>query len=304
MKLERLIGILAVLLQEKHVTAPQLAQKFEVSRRTINRDIVALAQAGIPLYTTQGVGGGIQIMDDYRLDRTALTTRNMQSILTGLRSLDSVSGSHHYRQLMEKLQSGSSDFVSGRDYMLIDLASWYKRTLVPKMASLQAAIEGHHPLTFNYTSQHGDSVKVVEPYYLVFKWSSWYLWAWRKSDQAWRLYKVNRMGQPTAATTTFTPRPVLDPTTVLTHITTNTVQVRALFTAAVKWRVVEEFGPEQVTLQADGRWLLVGGYSDLEHLIQWLLTFGAQAEVLEPVAARQALYQQAQALMALYRPTD
>ena len=125
MKIDRLIGILSILLQKEKTTAPELAEKFEVSRRTINRDIEDLCKAGIPIRTAQGTGGGISIMDGYRMDRTILTSKDMQMILAGLRSLDSVSGSRYYSQLMEKIQTGSSEFISGRDSMLIDLSSWY-----------------------------------------------------------------------------------------------------------------------------------------------------------------------------------
>ena len=133
MKIDRLIGILSVLLQEEKVTAPELAERFEVSRRTINRDIDDLLYAGIPIRTAQGTGGGISIADGYKIDRTLLTSKDMQMILAGLRSLDSVSGSSYYVQLMEKIQAGSSEFISGRDSILIDLSSWYKNTLAPKI---------------------------------------------------------------------------------------------------------------------------------------------------------------------------
>ena len=96
MKIDRLIGILSVLLQREKTTAPELAERFEVSRRTINRDIEDLCRAGIPIRTSQGTGGGISIMDGYRMDRTILTSKDMQMILAGLRSLDSVSGSSYY----------------------------------------------------------------------------------------------------------------------------------------------------------------------------------------------------------------
>ena len=107
MKTDRLIGILSILLQEEKTTAPELAERFEVSRRTINRDIEDLCKAGIPIKTAQGTGGGISIMDGYRMDRTILSSKDMQMILAGLRSLDSVSGSRYYSQLMEKIQTGS-----------------------------------------------------------------------------------------------------------------------------------------------------------------------------------------------------
>ena len=110
LNIDRLIGILSILLQEEKTTAPELAKKFEVSRRTINRDIEDLCKAGIPICTSQGAGGGISIMDGYKMDRTILTSKDLQMIMSGLRSLDSVSGSHYYGPLMEKLKAGSSDF--------------------------------------------------------------------------------------------------------------------------------------------------------------------------------------------------
>ena len=123
MKIDRLIGILSVLLQQEMITAPELAEKFEVSRRTINRDIEALCKAGISIRTIQGVGGGIRIMEGFSMDRMLLTSKDMQMIMAGLRSLDSVSGSHYYGQLMEKIKPGSSNLISGRDSILIDLSS-------------------------------------------------------------------------------------------------------------------------------------------------------------------------------------
>ena len=164
MKIDRLIGILSILLQKEKTTAPELAEKFEVSRRTINRDIEDLCKAGIPIRTAQGTGGGISIMDGYRMDRTILTSKDMQMILAGLRSLDSVSGNRYYGQLMEKIQTGSSEFISERDSMLIDLSSWYKGSLVPKIEVIQNAIENRHTIQFKYYAPSGDGNRRIEPY--------------------------------------------------------------------------------------------------------------------------------------------
>ena len=87
MRIYRLIGILSVLLQEEQTTASRLAEMFEVSKRTIHRDIDDLCMAGIPIMTVQGSGGGIRIMDGYRMDRTVLSSKDMQMILAGLKSL-------------------------------------------------------------------------------------------------------------------------------------------------------------------------------------------------------------------------
>ena len=175
MKMERLIGILSILLQRERITAPELAEQFEVSRRTIQRDIESLCRAGIPIATAQGAGGGISIMEGYRVDRTVLTAPEMQAILAGLRSLDSVSGTRRYAQLMDKLSAGAGRLVPGGAHMLIDLSSWYKTSLPPKIELIQSAIEQHRTICFRYFSPKEESVRMVEPYYLVFHWSTWYV---------------------------------------------------------------------------------------------------------------------------------
>ena len=172
MKIDRLIGILSILLQEEKTTAPELAERFEVSRRTINRDIEDLCKAGVPIRTAQGTGGGISIMDGYRMDRTILTSKDMQMILAGLRSLDSVSGSSYYSQLMEKIQAGSSEFITGQDSMLIDLSSWYRDSLTLKIETIQNAIGDRLLIKFRYYAPSGESERTVEPYYLVFRWKT------------------------------------------------------------------------------------------------------------------------------------
>ena len=301
MKIDRLIGILSVLLQEERVTAPELAEKFEVSRRTINRDIEDLCKAGIPVCTSQGAGGGISIMDGYRMDRTLLTSKDMQMILAGLRSLDSVSGSHYYGQLMEKIKSGSSDFVSGRDSMLIDLSSWYKEMIAPKIELIQDAIEERRLLTFYYYAPSGDSARTIEPYYLVFKWSSWYVWGWCTARKDFRMFKLNRMDALLKDEAGFDSRKVPIPDLSIQRIFPGKIRVKALFTNDSKWRLVEEFGIHCFTEKEDGTLLFTADYTDQENLLCWLLTFGAKVEVLEPVEVREELIRIAESIISEYK---
>lgn len=164
MKIDRQIGILSILLQKNTVTAPYLAEQFEVSRRTINRDIEDLCKAGIPIETRQGINGGISIMENYKIDRTLLNHAEMQDILTGLRGLDSVNGTNRYGKLMEKLSVGSSDFMVGNQSVLIDLSSWYKDSLAPKIELVRTAIGQRREIGFTYYSEKGESVRCIEPY--------------------------------------------------------------------------------------------------------------------------------------------
>lgn len=301
MKIDRLIGILSVLLQEEKTTAPELAERFEVSRRTINRDIEDLCKAGIPILAIQGSGGGISIMDGYRMDRTILTSRDMQMILAGLRSLDSVSGTRYYGQLMEKIQTGSSEFISGRDSILIDLASWYKASLTPKIDVILSAIENRKLLEFRYYSPSGESSRTVEPYYLVFQWSSWYVWGWCTTREDFRLFKLNRMDRVAETDRIFVCRDVPMPDLSNEKIFPGGIKVKALFSPEVKWRLIEEFGPNSFTDTDDGKLLFTADYTDMENLVSWLLTFGDKAEILEPVEARNVIRRNAEKTLQIYR---
>ncbi|MBR1740655.1 MAG: YafY family transcriptional regulator [Lachnospiraceae bacterium] len=301
MKIDRLIGILSVLLQEDRTTAPELAERFEVSRRTINRDIEALCKAGIPIQTSQGFGGGIRIMDGYRMDSTILTSKDMQMILAGLRSLDSVSGSRYYGQLMEKLQTGLSEFVSGRDSILIDLSSWYKNSLSPKIEVIQSAIENRHLLEFQYYAPSGESSRKIEPYYLVFQWSNWYVWSWCMEREDYRLFKLNRMDRVFETEHGFICRDVPMPDLSNEKIFPGGIKVKALFTPDMKWRLVEEFGPHCFTEADDGRLFFTADYTDMENLVTWLMTFGAKAEVLKPKEVRDIICRNAEETLRIYR---
>ena len=300
MKIDRLIGILSVLLQEEKTTAPELAERFEVSRRTINRDIEDLCKAGIPIETMQGTGGGISIMSGYRLDRTILTSKDMQMILAGLRSLDSVSGSSYYGQLMEKIQAGSSEFISGRDSILIDLSSWNRDSLAPKIETIQEAIGDRNLVKFRYYAPSGETERRVEPYYLVFRWSSWYLWAWCQKRKDYRLFKLNRMDGVEKTGKHFECREAAMPDLSNEKIFPGGIKVKALFDADQKWRLVEEFGTSCFTENDDGKILFTAEYTDIENLITWILTFGDKAEVLEPKEAREKIKTMTEAMIKNY----
>ncbi|MDE6208221.1 MAG: YafY family transcriptional regulator [Lachnospiraceae bacterium] len=289
MKIDRQIGILSILLQKDMVTAPYLMDLFEVSRRTINRDIEDLCKAGIPIVTKQGVNGGISIMENYKLDKTLFTYGEMQDILAGLRSLDSVNGTNRYGKLMEKLSAGSSDFMVGNQSVLIDLSSWYKDSLAPKIEIIRMAIEQCRKLEFVYYSPKEESVRCIEPYYLIFRWTSWYVWGWCKNRRDFRLFKLNRMDNPQISEQVFVKRQVPMPDLSNQRIFPGGIKVKALFEPECKWRLVEEFGRGSFKEQEDGKLLFQADYTDSENLITWLMSFRDKVELLEPEEIRKEI---------------
>lgn len=297
-----MIGILSILLQKEKVTAPYLAEKFEVSRRTINRDIEALCMAGIPLVTEPGQNGGISIMDGYKIDRTLLSTADMQAILAGLRSLDSVSGSNQYAQLMEKLWAGSSNLLAGDTHILIDLSSWYKDSLAPKIELLHDAILSGRKVSFLYFAPTGESCRTIEPYDLVFQWASWYVWGWCERRKDYRLFKLGRMTDLEMGDSfrkRSNPLPDLSQKNVFPY----TCQVKARIQPKYKWRLVEEFGPESFTAEPDGTLLFTFGFTDKTSIIGWIASFGDGAELLEPAELRQDIMAFAEGIRQKYLET-
>ena len=190
MKIDRLIGVITIPQQKEVVTPPYLEEKFQVSRRTINRDIEDICKAGIPIVTTQGVKGGISIMEGFSLDTTVFTQQELEAIFTGLKSLDSVS----YSALAEKLAEKIGGFaIRLADNIVIDLSSYYKDDLAPKLERIKQAIRESKCITFHYCYSKGEADKKIDPYLLVFKWSDWYVFGFCSERKDFRMYKLRRL---------------------------------------------------------------------------------------------------------------
>lgn len=291
MKIDRLIGILAILLQQEKVTAPVLAERFEVSRRTINRDIEDLCRAGIPIVTEQGKNGGISLMENYTVERALLTSADMQAILAGLRGLDSVSGTNRYRQLMDKLSVDERGYLTGATSVLIDLSAWSKEFYAQNIEIIRQAIDLGKLITFTYYAPKGESKREIEPYYLVFKWSDWYVYGYCRERQDFRLFKLRRMEELIDTGIIFQKRTAPYPDLSNERFFTGGYQVQALFAPECKWRLLEEFGRESFDEQSDGMLLFEFEFTDKDNLFSWIMTFGDKAELLEPKELRRELWQ-------------
>lgn len=300
MKLDRMIGILALLLQRDSVTAPELAEKFEVSRRTILRDVDALCRAGIPIASRQGAGGGFAVMEGYRVDRALLTGADMQAILAGLRSLDSVSGTRRYARLMEKLCAGTGGMLPADERVLIDLAAWYREPLAEKIEAVRAAIAASRTLRFHYYAPGGESDREIEPAYIVYRWAGWYVYGWCRMRADWRLFKLNRLTDLETGEL-FPPldAPWLDLSNE--RVFPERWRVKALVEPRLKWRLIEEYGPDCYVEQPDGRLLFEAGFADRDNALGWLLSLGDGAELLEPPPLRAEMARLAGRLTEMYR---
>lgn len=280
MKINRLIGIITTLQQKKAVTAPYLAKKFEVSRRTINRDIEDICKAGIPIVTTQGANGGISIMDGFSLDTTVFTKQELAAIFTGLKSLDSVSNSASEEKLAQKI--GGSSAIRLADSMVIDLSSFYKDDLAAKIDQIKQAITESKCIAFHYCYNKGEADKQVEPYLIVFKWSDWYVFGFCKERQDFRMYKLRRLWSLQVVDESFTIREIPEEKKQFgSHITDDYV-ITAVYDASVKYRLVDEYGHNSFTEMEDGKLYTEWGFTTQKGAVEWFLSFGNKVKVLGP----------------------
>lgn len=300
MKIDRLIGILSILLQQKKVTAPYLAEIFEVSRRTINRDIENICKAGIPLTTSQGVNGGIAIMEGYKIDKTLLSSAELQSILAGLKSLDSVAGTNQYRQLIDKL-AVSGGATQPDNHIVIDLSSHYKNSLAPKFETIKKAIDQRRLITFYYYSPKGESSRQIEPYLIVYQWSSWYIWGYCQDRCDFRHFKLNRLWDLQVREETYKPRDLPKYNSQEQLAMPSQIHLVAEFDPIMKWRLIDEYGLDCYQMTQEGKLRFEFYFSSQENLFSWLLSFGDGVELIKPEALRKDFLMIAKKLVKKYQ---
>ena len=280
MKTERLIGIIAILQQKKKVTAPFLAEVFEVSRRTINRDIEDICRAGIPIVTTQGSNGGISLMEGFSLDTTVFTAEELTAVFTGLKTLDSISHAAGADRIVQKFGGNPAAELSGS--LRIDLSSFYKQDLADKIERIKSAVKERRCISFHYYYEKGESDKFVEPYLVVFRWSDWYVYGFHPERQGFRMYKLRRLWELSVGEEYTEVREMPAEQERFGSHMKDDYMVAAVYDASVKYRLVEEYGPRSFTVMEDGRLYARWGFADMEAAAAWFLGFGDRVTVVEP----------------------
>lgn len=314
MKLERLLGIIILLLNRTIIQAKELAERFEVSVRTIYRDIDTISQAGIPIVTYQGTNGGIGLAEGYRLDRNMLTNNELAAIVTALRSMSTSYNSHSNELLVEKINSivppaSAEEFQLKANQVLVDLSPWGKPGyLEQKLRLLTQAIEQFTRVTFTYSSANGElTVRSVEPYTLVLKGRQWYLQAFCLKRKQFRLFKLLRMKEPRLLEESFTrqPIPIQEQTPGKSwYSPENMISITLRFQQNRRQLAEERFSIEELLIQEDGSIIVQTSFPEDQWLYGFILSFGPDVEVLEPKHLRQIIQYQAERIANLYNPAE
>ena len=303
MKIDRLIGIITILMSNDKTTAPELAKRFEVSRRTINRDIEDLCKAGIPVVSVQGYGGGLSIADRYKFDKALLTGEELQAVFAGIRGMESISGNSDFAGLLDKLTNKGEQVIS-EDIIIIDLASHYKPSLTQKIELIKKAILTKHIVEFQYYYEKGETKRRIEPYRLIFKWSSWYVLGFCLDRKDFRLFKLNRLWNLQTDEEIFSEREI--PKEKLSsedYLSEDKFRLKAVFEESEKHRLIEEYGIDSYCVNEDKKLLFERTFASYENMRAWVFSFGDKVTILAPAELQRDREEQAENILNMKKLT-
>lgn len=308
MKTDRLVSIIMLLVDKKRVGARELADLFEVSPRTIYRDIDAINMAGIPVCSTPGVGGGFEIMQEYKIDKKVFSAADLSALLMGLSSL---SGMMRGEELVHAFAKVKSFIPAGRakdielkvNQICVDLSPWTgNSTIQPYLEIIKEALQESRLVTFEYVAHHGNkTARTAEPYQLVLKSSHWYLQGYCHKRNDFRLFRLSRMANLHMLEETFTPRDYEKPILGFAEIwETMQTKIKIRVHKAVMDRVLDYCTYGDFTPDGDEHYIVSFPFIENEYHYDILLSFGDKCECLEPLHIRTEMKRRIQGMAAIY----
>ena len=308
MKVDRLVSIIMILLDKKRIGAQELADMFEVSPRTIYRDIDTINMAGIPVRSTSGVGGGFEIMQKYKIDRKVFSTADLSAILMGLSSLSNMIRGDELVNALAKVKSfipadRAKDIELKANQIYIDLSPWMgNRNIQSYLEMIKTALQESKLLSFEYADRYGNkTTRIAEPYQLVLKSSHWYWQGYCHKRNDFRLFKLSRMSNLQIQAEFFTPRdyqkPQLDFTDILATLQK---PIKLRIHKSVMDRVLDYCSYEQFSPDGDEHYIVDFPFIENEYYYNILFSFGDKCECLEPLHIRTEMKRRIHDIATIY----
>jgi len=308
MKIDRLVSIIMILLEKERTGAQELADLFEVSPRTIYRDVDTINMAGIPVRSIPGVGGGFEIMQKYKIDKKVFSSADLSAILMGLSSLSNIIRGDELVNALAKVKSfipaeRANDIELKANQVYVDLSPWIgNRNIQPYLETIKTALQESRLLSFDYTDRYGNqTARTAEPYQLVLKSSHWYLQGYCHKRDDFRLFKLSRMSNLQMQEEFFTPRdyrkPQLDFTGILETMQTN---IKIRIHKSVMDRVLDYCTYEHFSPDGDEHYIVDFPFIENDYYYNILFGFGDQCECLEPSSVRAEMKRRIHNIAALY----
>ncbi len=308
MKIDRLVSIIMILLDKERISAQALADMFEVSLRTIYRDIDAINMAGIPIRSTSGVGGGFEIMQQYKIDKKVFSTADLSALLMGLSSLSGMIRGDELAHALAKVKSfvpadRAKDVELKVNQIRIDLSPWRGNSNIqPYLEMIQTALQENKLLTFEYIAHHGNgTVRTVEPYQLVLKNSHWYLQGYCHQRNDFRLFRLSRMSKLQMEEEIFTLRDFQKPQLDFDDIwETMHTKIKIRIHKSIMDRVLDFCTYENFSPDCEEYYIVNFPFIENEYYYDILLSFGNKCECLEPLHIRTEMKRRIHDIAVLY----
>lgn len=279
MQINRLFEIIYMLLDKKNVPAKKLAEHFEVSTRTIYRDVEILSSAGIPIFMSKGKGGGIGLLPDYILNKTMITEAEKSNIFSALQTLNTVD-EESVKTALSKLGLFFGENNTG--FIEIDFSDW-GNFIKDQFEQAKKAILTRKILSFDYVSAKNESTsRRVEPYVLWYKDKNWYLRCFCLDKQEARVFKLSRMRNVTVTDTGYVPRNNVYKPEIIGWGSGPSTQIKLRIEKSQKCRILDEFYENDVIENDDGSFTVTMNLIEDEWVYGYILSFGSAATVLEP----------------------
>lgn len=292
LKSNRMFGILCLLLEREKITAKELADYFEVSVRTIHRDLLDLSSAGFPVTTQQGIGGGISLLPHFKYNKSVLNKEDIDLILAGIQGFASIDDSSKIKTLLAKLRLWQENKLLLENDIIIDFTSWnHKSTTIEKIKIIRSAIASRRLLEIEYYSSKGYSKRIIEAYKLIFKQEYWYLFAYCTNRQDFRVFKVNRISNLQLCNETYIERTDYEIPLLHSAFSNNSGElVTVRMDKAYEFLAIDFFGKDNIE-EIDNS-LYISFYTEYpQWIISTFASLGDKAEIIEPQTLRNDLKQ-------------
>lgn len=283
MKINRLLEITILLMNKGTVTAKELADRFEVSTRTIYRDIDVLSSAGVPVFTNKGNGGGISLLENYSLNKALMSEHESESLVLALKTLQATK----YPEIDAVLNKIGAVFktAAANDWVYIDFSPWSSNpNEYNKFIDIKKSILERRVITFDYVNSGGGRKnRSIEPMRLIFKGQAWYLWGYCRIRQDFRTFRISRIKNLSLSNEAFKQRiPESLEKQKPSENSKELVTLKLRFYPEVLYRLYDDFDDEFITKNADGSCDVTVTFPEDEWVYGYILSFGCFVKVMEP----------------------
>lgn len=309
MKIDRLIAIIMILLERDKVNAEELANMFEVSTRTIYRDLDSINQAGIPVVAVSGPGNGISILKSYKVEKHLFSTNEITALLMALGSIQSNLPSQDITTALAKVKGmippeKQEELNFRTNQIRLDFSPWlYSDSVLKRIKFVQRAIEQKFLLEFEYKDNKSrDSVRKIEPYCLLLREEDWYIQGFCLMRQDFRTFKILRMKNLRVDEQVFEPRPFPAEYSKPTKFNDETLtKVKLRVHENVVDKIISRFGEECLS-QENTDYYIAQVYMPVNNLsINYLLSYGDKVECVEPLSMRAKMLEITGKLYKMYK---